>query len=151
MDLITHTQMLQSEVNVDRTWVLLFVSEASPVARGHALSLESAGAEGRSQSGAWAWVGVTVLGLPPRGHGNGGKWVDPMHTLDLEVTGLNQWGKIQGRKKTTIKNYLDLWLLWHGEWWEDQLISALVQSIQLGLTGGITKRQISTQCPNRKF
>lgn len=52
MDLITHTQMLQSEVNVDRTWVLLFVSEASPVARGHALSLESAGAEGRSQSGA---------------------------------------------------------------------------------------------------
>lgn len=45
------TQMLQGEVNVDRTWVLLFGSEASPAARGLALSLESAGAEGRSQSG----------------------------------------------------------------------------------------------------
>lgn len=60
MDLVTHTPMLQGQVNVDRTWVLLSVSEASPAAGGRpsvwSVPVQKAGRRAEPA----AWVSVTV-------------------------------------------------------------------------------------------
>lgn len=43
---------------------------------------------------------------------NGSKWMEQMYSLDLELMGLNQWGRIMGEERGGKKQewLLDLWL-----------------------------------------